>query len=68
MSLKLLQEKPDINEKIASGAGEGKPFIWKTSWEGSEFLARRYKVDLKAALNPYPTPQACILAKQRYSD
>jgi len=53
VSLKLLQEKPDLVKKILRARAKGNRFYLENEREGSEFLARLYKVDFKAALESY---------------
>ena len=53
VSLKLLQEKPDLVKKILRARAKGNRYYLENEREGSEFLARLYKVDLKTALESY---------------
>src|SRR6266403_2369151 len=53
VSLKLLQEKPDLVKKILRARAKGNRFYLDNEREGSEYLARLYKVDIKAALESY---------------
>ena len=53
VSLKLLQEKPDLVKKILRARAKGNRFYLDNEREGSEYLARLYKVDSKAALESY---------------
>jgi NitT/TauT family transport system substrate-binding protein len=53
VSLKLLQEKPDLVKKILRARAKGNRFYLENEREGSEFLARLYKVDFKTALESY---------------
>jgi NitT/TauT family transport system substrate-binding protein len=53
VSLKLLQEKPDLVKKILRARAKGNRFYLENEREGSEYLARLYKVDSKAALESY---------------
>jgi ABC-type nitrate/sulfonate/bicarbonate transport system substrate-binding protein len=51
--LKLLQEKPDLLKKILRARAKGNRYYLENEREGSEFLARLYKVDFKTALESY---------------
>jgi NitT/TauT family transport system substrate-binding protein len=51
--LKLLQEKPDLLKKILRARAKGNRYYLENEKEGSEFLARLYKVDFKTALESY---------------
>jgi NitT/TauT family transport system substrate-binding protein len=53
VSLKLLQEKPDLVKKILRARAKGNRYYLENEREGSEFLARLYKVDFKTALESY---------------
>jgi NitT/TauT family transport system substrate-binding protein len=53
VSLKLLQEKPDLVKKILRARAKGNRYYLENEKEGSEFLARLYKVDFKTALESY---------------
>jgi NitT/TauT family transport system substrate-binding protein len=51
--LKLLQEKADLVKKILRARAKGNRYYLENEREGSEFLARLYKVDFKTALESY---------------
>lgn len=51
--VKLLQEKADLVKKILRARAKGNRFYLENEREGSEFLARLYKVDFKTALESY---------------
>jgi NitT/TauT family transport system substrate-binding protein len=51
--LRLLQEKPERVKKILRARGKGNRFFLENEKEGSEFLARLYRVDVKSALESY---------------
>jgi ABC-type nitrate/sulfonate/bicarbonate transport system substrate-binding protein len=53
VSFKLLQEKPDLIKKILRARAKANRYYLENEGEGSEFLARLYKVDLKIALESY---------------
>jgi len=53
VSLKMLQEKPDLVKKILRARAKGNRYYLENEREGSEFLARLYKVDIKTALESY---------------
>jgi ABC-type nitrate/sulfonate/bicarbonate transport system substrate-binding protein len=53
VSLKLLQEKPDLVKKILRARAKGNRYYLDNEREGSEYLARLYKVDFKTALESY---------------
>ena len=53
VSLKLLQEKSDLVKKMLRARAKGNRFYLENEREGSEFLARLYKVDFKTALESY---------------
>ena len=53
VSLKLLQEKPDLVKKILRARAKGNRFYLENERDGSEFLAGLYKVDIKTALESY---------------
>lgn len=53
VSLKMLQEKPDLVKKILRARAKGNRYYLENEREGSEFLARLYKVDFKTALESY---------------
>ena len=53
VSFKLLQEKPDPIKKILRARANANGYYLENEGEGSEFLARLYKVDLKIALESY---------------
>ena len=53
VSLKLLQEKPDQVKKILRARAKGNRFFLENEREGSEFLARLYRVDVKIGLESY---------------
>ena len=53
VSLKLLQEKPDLVKKILRARAKGNRYYLENEREGSEFLARLYKIDFKTALESY---------------
>jgi NitT/TauT family transport system substrate-binding protein len=53
VSLKMLQEKPDLVKKILRARAKGNRYYLENEREGSEFLARLYKVDFKIALESY---------------
>jgi len=53
VSLKLLQERPDLVKRILRARAKGNRFYLENEREGSEFLARLYKVDFKTALESY---------------
>jgi ABC-type nitrate/sulfonate/bicarbonate transport system substrate-binding protein len=53
VSLKLLQDKPDLVKKILRARAKGNRYYLENEREGSEFLARLYKVDFKTALESY---------------
>jgi NitT/TauT family transport system substrate-binding protein len=53
VSLKLLQEKPDLVKKILRARAKGNRYYLENEKEGSEFLTRLYKVDFKTALESY---------------
>jgi hypothetical protein len=51
--VKLLQEKPNLVKKILRARAKGNRFYLENERDGSEFLARLYKVDVKIALESY---------------
>jgi NitT/TauT family transport system substrate-binding protein len=51
--LKLLQEKPDQVKKMLRARAKGNRFFLENEREGSEFLARIYRVDIKTGLESY---------------
>src|SRR6266536_157512 len=51
--LKLLQDKPDQVKKMLRARAKGNRYFLENEREGSEFLARLYKVDFKIALESY---------------
>ena len=51
--LKLLQDKPDLVRKILRARAKGNRYYLENEREGSEFLARLYKIDFKTALESY---------------
>ena len=53
--LKLLQEKPDHIKKLLRARAKGNRFFLENEREGSEFLARIYRVDVRTALESYRT-------------
>lgn len=53
VSLKLLQEKPDLVKRILRARAKGNRYYLENEREGSEFLARLYRVDFKTALESY---------------
>ncbi len=53
VSFKLLQEKPDLIKKILRARAKGNRYYLENERDGSEFLGRLYKVDLKIALESY---------------
>lgn len=53
VALKLLQEKPDLVKRILRARAKGNRYYLENEREGSEFLARLYRVDFKTALESY---------------
>jgi ABC-type nitrate/sulfonate/bicarbonate transport system substrate-binding protein len=53
VALKPLQEKPDLVKRILRARAKGNRYYLENEREGSEFLARLYKVDFKTALESY---------------
>ena len=53
VAVKLLQEKTDLVKKLLRARAKGNRFYLENEREGSEFLARLYKVDVKTALESY---------------
>jgi ABC-type nitrate/sulfonate/bicarbonate transport system substrate-binding protein len=51
--LKLLQEKPERVKKILRSRAKGNRLFLDNEKEGSEFLARLYRIDLKTAAESY---------------
>jgi len=51
--VKLLQEKADLVKRLLRARAKGNRFYLENEREGSEFLARLYKVDFKTALESY---------------
>src|SRR4029453_3037063 len=51
--LKLLQERSELLKKILRARAKGNRYYLENEKEGSEFLARLYKVDSKIALESY---------------
>jgi ABC-type nitrate/sulfonate/bicarbonate transport system substrate-binding protein len=51
--LKLLQEKPDHVKKMLKARAKGNRFFLENEREGSEFLGRIYRVDIKTAVESY---------------
>ena len=51
--LKLLQERSELLKKILRARAKGNRYYLENEKEGSEFLARLYKVDFKIALESY---------------
>ena len=51
--LRLLQEKPDQVKKMLRARAKGNRFFLENEREGSEFLARIYRVDTKTGLESY---------------
>jgi ABC-type nitrate/sulfonate/bicarbonate transport system substrate-binding protein len=51
--LKLLQEKPDHIKKMLRARARGNRFFLENEREGSEFLARVYRIDVRTALESY---------------
>jgi len=51
--LKLLQEKPDQVRKMLRARAKGNRFFLDNEREGSEFLARIYRIDISTALESY---------------
>ena len=51
--LKALQEKPDHVRKMLRARAKGNRFFLENEWEGSEFLARLYRIDVRTALESY---------------
>ncbi len=48
-----MQEKPDLVKKILRARAKGNRYYLENEREGSEYLARLYKVDFKTALESY---------------
>ena len=53
VAVKLLQEKADLVKRILRARAKGNRFYLENEREGSEFLARLYKVDFKTAVESY---------------
>jgi len=53
VNVKSLQEKPDLVKKILRARAKGNRYYLDNEREGSEFLARLYKIDFKTALESY---------------
>jgi len=51
--LKLLQERPERVKRILRARAKGNRFFLENEKEGSEFLARLYRTDIKIALESY---------------
>lgn len=51
--LKLLQERPEQVKKMLRARAKGNRFFLENEQEGSEFLARLYRVDVKIGLESY---------------
>src|SRR5262245_19535800 len=51
--IKLLQEKADLVKRVLRARAKGNRLYLENEKEGSEFLARLYKVDFKIALESY---------------
>jgi ABC-type nitrate/sulfonate/bicarbonate transport system substrate-binding protein len=53
LPVKLLQEKPELVKKILRARAKGNRYYLENEREGSEFLARLYKIDVKTAIESY---------------
>jgi ABC-type nitrate/sulfonate/bicarbonate transport system substrate-binding protein len=53
VALKFLQEKPDQVKKMLRARTKGNRFFLENEREGSEFLSRLYRVDMKTGLESY---------------
>jgi NitT/TauT family transport system substrate-binding protein len=51
--MKLLQEQPDLLKRILRGKAKGNRYFLENEQEGSEFLARLYRVDVKTGFESY---------------